>query len=140
MRNTIPQKNHLRESKEQGYTLHQLLIKICHYHFMNSQPTFKIDNLPTEQSTDSGNFKPNITELPSRFERLKVMGVAVCEKFKSDMTDIGVLVQGTTLAALRVANANDTRDNHIDYRSVSEQEELNPLQDPIARAKLAGTA
>jgi hypothetical protein len=107
---------------------------------MNSQPTFKIDNLPTEQSTDSGNFKPNINELPSRFEALRVMGMKVCEKFTSDMKDISVLVQGTTLAAIRVAYANDTKGNPLDYVKVSEAEELNPLQDAFAREKLAGTA
>ena len=104
---------------------------------MNSQPTFKPDALPTKQSVDSNNFQPDNAPLQSRFEILKNMGMDACKRIKSDWKGLEVAIKGTTLAALRVANENDIKNNHFDYATAAND---TPFDDPIARQKLAGTA
>lgn len=103
---------------------------------MNSNHTFDPSKTPQQQTVDNSNFKPDTTELPLHFETYQEIAKQARKKITQAMQCIRGAVEQTDKMALRVAARLDRTNNPLDFIKASED---SPMEDPIARQKLAGS-
>lgn len=77
--------------------------------------TFKAEKLPQQQSTDSSEFKPDVSEMPKHFETYQELA-RIARLGRTELPQlVRDAVYATDVAALRVAVIQDREKNPIGY-------------------------